>query len=380
MQLAQNISLKKEHSFQLQIPPDDFRERRFIFLETNRMPKEIREKLTKDQIEKLPYRDMTISQLQNSSEDFLTTSSDRFKTAHLQQLYHRKTKLWSGSIARRNARQEVGHRTTALDISRSLGILPNKTSDDFYIVSQNKNEESQPKTRTCESVVLAKDTDLVITNSEQKLAKKRSSTALVTYDRRETLPSGWTESSKAEEENESLQMGFDQEIKGDKCILVKGNRTKLRAVQTVPISKLKPVTKQTNNSIKTTTLSIDKPMTSSEPSRFPKVANRLSTRRANRPATSVSDSTSISTTSLIEMKESTKDPRVRKPVIPSLTQLTEVMNNCRALRSATPNDNDNKLHAIQGHRLHVINKYHGNQIVVDSTDYDNFARKQSKKN
>ena len=105
--------------------------------------------------------------------------------------------------------------------------------------------------------------------------------------------------------------------------------------------------------------------------------NRMPRRAASLRKAITPDDECLFNTPAEQFYEEIEDILRRKPVIPSLTQLTDVMNSSHNYKSPdlTQQTTDRRVFQSPEYKNHLIQKYHGDQIVVDSTNYDEFARK-----
>jgi len=330
---------------QLQLPIDAVRDSRFAFTEANRLPKSLRRKLSQEEEQRMRHPDWTASQSRQSSVAAFP-ASQTWRTEHLKQVYQRKAKLWSGSIAHRNRKRELGQVTTTPDITRSLNVPSIQTDSADLVCGSSEKQEIDGAYRRATS-----DLHDIVTGvryspvrhhrlrgsaTSQSVGSSRGSAEQVSG---EDMKPAADKQEKLREEIYSLR---EEEIYSLEEELVR-ERLPLRG----------------DNSREDTRRAADT-------SRLPCVSGSTQP-LTQRPATSAAD--------VWCKQEVVEWPTCRKPVIPSLAQLTEVMRSCKAFQGVRLSTSDKHRYLSQEYSFHIINKYHGSQIVVDSTEYDNFARK-----
>lgn len=370
LQSVDKRGLTRENSVELQVPADDFRERRFIFLETNRMPKEIRERLTKDQLRRLPMH-----RLGSGVRENYANGGQLLRTAYLGQLYHRKTKLWSGSIAKRYQKQDTPRRATAIDIVRHIDVPTDSTSEDHYIVAdgsalaapvdsvkqlhQSESPSGSVMSTLGDSSCKLDEGDFVSNCKQLEICKLSPAARTVSKERH--LKYKTSISSKFFENSTLARLRV--ELKQHKSLPLKDNIH--RSVKTADSRGYR----REYSSASDSTTEADRSPTQS---RLPSVSLHSGGTLMGRTTSAASTDGFLD----CDTEQRSSMDNVRKPVIPSLTHLTEVIGYSSKTNS---HDSERPRYMSQEYTLQVIHKHHGNQIVVDSTEYDNFARKRTKK-
>lgn len=369
----------------LQVPLDDLREKRYRFLETHRMPSELRRKLSREQLEQmLPVNaewSAADGMIQSMAES--CSSPPTWKLEHLRQVYHRKTKLWSGSIVRRSKKPEQTRQATALDISRSLGVT-NTTPDQYYKVTDSPETEYSPDISDSRldihgapnlsinhgELIVKNSEGLVFSTRNYPTSSKRGNT------RRKPIQQGWrsysqlsitplTTSSKQEADDvpEGAQVStaklpsftnnkkdfkrihhrdvctaVAQKLRGNEAIL---HRKRLNLVKPV-VDAVKPLPAVTN-----------------EPKRL-----------VQNPTSTVEKSSANHRTDGEELETSC----VRIPVLSCQTHLVDIMGTCKGLlQRGTPNSTQEEGNS------NCVHKYPGDQMLINIAGYDIFARRQKRK-
>lgn len=381
------------------------RERRHTFFETHRLPKHLRQRLTRQQLDSIvPCRSRLIS-TQPSPQASQLTGGYRVRECH--NTRRRRTPIKLERKPHTTEKQSNYREMTLLDITVPLnkGLL--KTVEDNYKVSQDSSgavtpDDASERDSATEVSLNNSESGLIILNSDTQTLDAESNTCtpnkLKPANQRLSQSKRWrsvyqppstsptTQSTVHSDQlpPPALILNTSYQLTADKCKLQTVDRqipskpaTLKRDIKTVPLTGKQDLL-STNSSEKG-----EIPDPNIKPARVQSTrCRRRSANGINKPSI-LTFSNGSQDMEFIEENKNAESTEVfsRKPVIPSLTQLTQVMSNSWRAHDASPTSptshhEDSRLYQSPGYKNHLINKYHGTQIVVDSTNYDDFARKK----
>lgn len=380
----------------------------------NRLPKQIREQLALQNHASIPssrysrhkilttppQKTLTVTPKPNSHQAYrFNERKDQYRYRLRRTPEHKSDKQQSQPPSHCNYRE-----MTRMDITLPLSKSQPKTIDDHYRVSPVKRTdydlvpdplhsptpvEAQTKTVDPEELLVivksqppTTDYDLGSASASHQAELKSSDKQSDTY-----VSKRWRSTNQPQNKASAFRLllsndPFEMVPRLDETYELTADRCKFQTADKTIQSKPSSIRLDTNHAAQETkrrgictvpllgkrTLNSSAPITKNK---------NLTHYRLHRRATSLTKAT-LDENAIFDTPDQfyheIEEILTRKPVIPSLTQLTEVMNssyNCRSPESTT----NCRVYQSPEYKHHLIHKYHGDQIVVDSTNYDDFARK-----